>query len=170
MAEGKDDLEKYLDDSLHEKDRHALEKRALDDTFLADAVDGAETIPHEDFSSDVGDLKKKIKGKPYRRIFTPLRIAAGVILLIGTSSLIYFLGFDQQENLAEESGFTSTLDTLSAAGKASDSALITMAKPESKTENKRELSQPGRVNNSFDKMKASEADSKSTTDIKKGEG
>jgi TonB family protein len=84
MSDRKDDIEKYLKGELSPKEMHELEKKALSDPFLADALEGGLSIDQHDFSKDVEALNEKIyPGKNV--IFTPLRIAAGVIILIGVS-------------------------------------------------------------------------------------
>jgi TonB family protein len=60
MADGKDDIEKYRNGELSPKEMHALEKRALQDPFLADALEGAESISPENFSDDLTELQESI--------------------------------------------------------------------------------------------------------------
>ena len=50
MGDFENDIEKYRKGLLTEKEMHLLEKRALSDPFLADALEGAESIGSEDFS------------------------------------------------------------------------------------------------------------------------
>ncbi len=60
MADWKDDIEKYRNGELTSAEMHALEKRALKDPFLADALEGAESISVENFSADLDELKESI--------------------------------------------------------------------------------------------------------------
>jgi TonB family protein len=60
MADGKDDIEKYRNGEMSPKEMHALEKRALQDPFLADALEGAESISPEIFSDDLTELQESI--------------------------------------------------------------------------------------------------------------
>ncbi len=60
MADWKDDIEKYRRGELTSAEMHALEKRALQDPFLADALEGAESISAENFSADLNELQKSI--------------------------------------------------------------------------------------------------------------
>lgn len=60
MADWKDDIEKYRKGELTSAEMHALEKRALQDPFLADALEGAESISAESFSKDLNELKESI--------------------------------------------------------------------------------------------------------------
>lgn len=60
MADWKDNIEKYKNGELTSAEMHALEKRALQDPFLADALEGAESISSEDFLADVNQLQESI--------------------------------------------------------------------------------------------------------------
>jgi hypothetical protein len=53
MSELKDDIEKYLKGELSPKEMHELEKKALSDPFLADALEGGLSIDHHEFAKDV---------------------------------------------------------------------------------------------------------------------
>ena len=81
-------------------ERNDLEKRALNDPFLADALEGAETVGEGEFSKDLDELSYKIKQKNRIRLFTPLRIAAGVILISAVSSVIYYNSSTESPMLA----------------------------------------------------------------------
>jgi hypothetical protein len=80
------DVHKYLAGELSALEMHALEKAALDDPFLADALEGLTT--REGLDQDLSDLRsrlgKKAAEKKSRLFILPrLRIAAAVILLAG---------------------------------------------------------------------------------------
>jgi TonB family protein len=60
MADWKDDIEKYRSGELTSQESHALEKKALQDPFLGDALDGAESISSENFSEDIAELQASI--------------------------------------------------------------------------------------------------------------
>lgn len=128
MSKDKDDIARYRDGSMTGAERHALEKRALSDPFLADALEGAETIDEKDFASDVDALAQNIKTvrKPW---FTPLRVAAGVLLILTVGSLGYYLNPDEPAQLAkvEEAGPTSS-DSVAVAIRPDSTALIAVAK------------------------------------------
>ncbi|MFN5430483.1 MAG: hypothetical protein ACK498_07070, partial [Cyclobacteriaceae bacterium] len=61
MNDWKDDIEKYRKGELTPNEMYSLEKKALSDPFLADALEGAETISAKDFSEDMNELKKSIQ-------------------------------------------------------------------------------------------------------------
>src|ERR1700744_253745 len=85
------DVHKYLRGELSAREMHALEKAALDDPFLSDALEGLATP--EDLDQDLSELKNRLDGRVTEkrsRILTLPRIgiAAAVILLAGLG-LIY---------------------------------------------------------------------------------
>ena len=104
MTDFKDDIEKYRRGELTSADMHDLEKRALSDPFLADALEGADSISAEDFSTDISEINKKLLTQNKTSVwFTPLRIAAGIALLLGSVFLIYnFSQPDKQLALQKE--------------------------------------------------------------------
>ena len=100
MDKWKDDIEKYLLGKLTPDERHALEKKALSDPFLADALEGAESISSVEFSSDLKELLHKIHQQNKNRWAWPLRMAASItgIALIG--SIIFFSVRENPDNIA----------------------------------------------------------------------
>ena len=60
MDNQKNDIEKYLKGELSPAEMHKLEMRALHDPFLADALEGADTITSNQFIEDINSLKQKI--------------------------------------------------------------------------------------------------------------
>lgn len=102
MADWQNDLERYRMGKMTPAEMHAFEKRALQDPFLADAMEGAEQITLEDFANDLKELTLKLpsaekvaaSGVPPSAAQTnkpwvwPLRIAASVLLLVG----IFWIG------------------------------------------------------------------------------
>lgn len=86
-----DDIAKYHKGTLTSAERHALEKKALSDPFLADALEGAGQISPDDLARDVADLQRKIKGGGQRPLFTPLRIAAGVVVIVAAGWMTLYL-------------------------------------------------------------------------------
>jgi len=63
MADLKDDIEKYLNGQLGPEERHALEKKALSDPFLFDALGGAESIGANEFLEAVRGLDRRTSGR-----------------------------------------------------------------------------------------------------------
>lgn len=108
MKEGKEnkiysaeDIRKYLEGELSGPEMQTLEKAALDDPFLADAIEGLEErLKHPaSIASDLAELRERlaerIRSKEKRKgivlLFSKWQIAAAVLFVIGTAVLTYTL-------------------------------------------------------------------------------
>lgn len=100
MDKWKNDIERYRSGKMTPAERHALEKQALSDPFLADALEGAESISAEEFSFDVAELNQKIVGEGKNRWLWPLRIAASVVGIALASTVVIFSMKDDESSLA----------------------------------------------------------------------
>lgn len=89
MDNQKNDIEKYLKGELSPAEMHKLEMRALHDPFLADALEGADTITSNQFIEDINSLKQKIKSTKTKRYYWPLRIAASILLIVAITYLVF---------------------------------------------------------------------------------
>ena len=103
------DIEKYHKGLLSSRERHDMEKAALDDPFLADALEGYNT-EGVNVSADIADLKERLqerteekkkvititKGSGGMNFF--LRIAAIVIVVAGAGFFTYKFAFNKQNN------------------------------------------------------------------------
>ena len=100
----KNHIEKYLRGELSASEMHALEKRALDDPFLADALEGAMQLEASLFASDIKTLEGKIGARIERKVIPmwvwPARIAAGLILIVLSMYVINSLIGKDETNLA----------------------------------------------------------------------
>ncbi|MDP4264162.1 MAG: carboxypeptidase-like regulatory domain-containing protein [Bacteroidota bacterium] len=108
------DIEKYHKGLLSAKDMHALEKAALDDPFLADALEGY-LAPGIAIDADLAELRKRLIAKTEKGKVIPLgtggnwsfpwlRIAVMIILIAGAGLLAYqFLFKSQSHELAQVS-------------------------------------------------------------------
>jgi TonB family protein len=115
MNDHRHDIEKYIKGELTPAERHALERKALNDPFLADALEGAEQLKPEQFLGDVDALKKKIADKKISGWMWPMRIAAG-LAIIAVSSYIVWSVLDQEPppDLAIQKNETSNQPLVSA--------------------------------------------------------
>src|SRR5690349_16215045 len=100
MGDLRNDIEKYLRGELSPTERHALEKRALNDPFLADALEGAESIAMEDFSGDLKSLQHSISQRTKRgdaKVVSlwswTMRIAAGFLIVAVAGFAVYQLTY-----------------------------------------------------------------------------
>lgn len=97
------DIEKYHKGQLSAKERHDLEKAALDDPFLADALDGY-AVAGVNAAADLDELKQKLAARtspakviPFGRTSKPfpwLRAAVMVVLIAGAGLLVYQFAFN----------------------------------------------------------------------------
>lgn len=125
MTDDSNDIQRYREGRMTSAERHALEKRALSDPFLADALEGTETIRPEEYAQDVAELSAKLQGTKHS-LFTPIRIAAGIVLILGIGSVIYFVNSPDPAPLAlQEEKSQAGPDSVLAAAKA-DSTTGTM--------------------------------------------
>lgn len=103
------DIEKYHKGLFSPEEMHDLEKAALDDPFLADALEGY-AVPGINVTADIADLKKRLSDKtgenrkviplaaPPRSSFPWFRAAAMLILVIGAAFLVYQFGFNKDSS------------------------------------------------------------------------
>jgi hypothetical protein len=98
------DIQKYLKGELSSREMHQLEKAALDDPFLADAIEGLSQRPAAPLAKDLGELRSRINtgvGKK-RKPFIWMKMAAALLLLIGLGYTAWYILLDShQSKLAE---------------------------------------------------------------------
>lgn len=93
-----EDIRAYLEGKLSPYEQHTLEKAALDDPFLAEAIEGYEGMAGKEWQSPLADLKNDFskKNEPAKVIpmhgssrKTGWRVAAGLLLLILGAGAVY---------------------------------------------------------------------------------
>jgi hypothetical protein len=100
------DIEKYHRGLLSNKEMHDLEKAAMDDPFLADALEGY-AVAGVNGDNDITELKKRLAERTSgakvvvmnaapQRSFRILRAAILVAFVAGASLLIYQFGFNKK--------------------------------------------------------------------------
>lgn len=121
MTDFSNDIKRYLNGEMTPGERYALEKKALSDPFLADALEGAEHVNTSDWMEDVNTLHQKIntrvgatKEKGTSSWGWTLRIAATLLLLAVSTFVIYQWTSPSQEEsplaLAEEVESTTSIE------------------------------------------------------------
>jgi len=100
------DIEKYWKGKLSAAEMHAIEKAAMDDPFLADALEGYKNIDlgeagldslNERLDKRVGAVVPFLNLK--RKRFTWVRAAAAIIIIVGVGLLVQQLVFsDRNKN------------------------------------------------------------------------
>jgi TonB family protein len=106
MANLNNDIEKYLRGELSPAERHALEQKALQDPFLAEALEGAEHAAPEEFSIDLELIKQSLTEKTKsKRRFIDIHgwqlytgIAAGLLMLVLCTYTVIMMINQQKQN------------------------------------------------------------------------
>lgn len=106
------DIERYHHGLMSSKERHAIEKAALDDPFLADALEGYTNTPT--FSEDLSELQQRLdKRTAEEKKIIPIvinkpafewwKVAAMIVLVAGAGLLVYQFAFNNQKSDIAES-------------------------------------------------------------------
>ncbi|MEQ8424267.1 MAG: TonB family protein [Cyclobacteriaceae bacterium] len=136
MRDLNNDIQKYLKGELSPAQMHELEKRALGDPFLADALEGAESIDSASFTSDLETINARVKAEKPGKYLWPLRIAASLLLIASVTYLVVRLDSGNQEQLAlqkevVEDSTTPLLDSAEKSTKSEENLLALKSdKPE----------------------------------------
>lgn len=77
MTKWEDDIRRYHSGEMSPQEQHALEKRALSDPFLAEALEGSGLISPAEFSKDIKELTSKIDKRTQEQ--NDLQVAASAI-------------------------------------------------------------------------------------------
>jgi hypothetical protein len=98
------DIEKYLSGKLSPLQMHAMEKAALDDPFLAEAMEGYAGMKEEQWKDQLGALKNRFEnnGIEAKVIAMPRRKnnwwkAVAAVLLIGTTAAVSYLLLNKKD-------------------------------------------------------------------------
>ena len=100
-----EDFERYHSGKMTESEMHALERSALEDPFLADALEGYQNSATP--VKDIEELKHRIQKKGnnknvfYLQNKAWLRVAAAIILLTGIGFILYQANPAKQDQLAK---------------------------------------------------------------------
>jgi len=99
------DIEKYWNGKLNTAEMHAMEKAAMDDPFLADAMEGYKNTSLTDLDSLKERLDKRLGAvvpvlNLKRKRFTWVRAAAAIIIIVGVGLLVQQLAFNDKNKNA----------------------------------------------------------------------
>jgi TonB family protein len=122
MADYKNDIDKYLRGEMTPAEMNALEKKALHDPFLADALEGAQQLSHGDFAADLNHLQNALNRRIQKRSSGWIwvgRIAAG-LLLLAVSTYVIVLISDRGDEKASENLALNKQKELPSATPADD--------------------------------------------------
>ena len=104
MADYKHDIDKYLRGEMTPAEMNALEKKALQDPFLADALEGAQQLSSGDFAKDLNHLQHALNTRIQKRSIGWIwfgRIAAGLLLLAVSTYVIVLISNRSDEKASE---------------------------------------------------------------------
>jgi TonB family protein len=93
MKNRKDDIERYLRGELSPAEMHALEREALDDPFLAEALEGMEQAGAENFLHDLHGLNRKVHHRAMQRKHRATKMFGWTAGLAATVLLVAVSGF-----------------------------------------------------------------------------
>jgi len=99
------DIEKYWKGKLNPSEMHEMEKVAMDDPFLADAMEGYKNASLADLDSLKERLDKRVGAivpilNLKRKRFTWVRAAAAIIIIVGVGLLVQQLVFNDRNKNA----------------------------------------------------------------------
>ena len=114
------DIEQYITGKLTPLQMHAMEKAALDDEFLAEAIEGYQGVKTEEWKKQIDLLKDKFENKETTAKVIPLIKrnnnwwkAAAVLLIGGTATLSYlFFNKTDKQQIAQNAKTISTSDSI----------------------------------------------------------
>ncbi len=128
------DIEKYLKGELPAREMHQLEQAALEDPFLADAIEGMalhpapgpdSPAPAATLDQDLAELRTRLVARTMAKNHRPaailpfrLKIAAAIILLLGLGITTYYIllpGAHSRMSIAKKESPAPAAPTISAS-------------------------------------------------------
>jgi Gram-negative bacterial TonB protein C-terminal len=105
-------IRRYWSGEMTNAERYALEKAALEDPMLADAMDGYANRSDLDVKSDLADLQSRLATKPIEKEQAPvvqmkktnwMRYAAALLFTVGVAALLFRLngGGESEKQIAQ---------------------------------------------------------------------
>lgn len=89
-----EDISRYWQGKLTSEEMHAMERAAMDDPFLADAMEGYSTANPQQITNDLAELRERLQEKDSDKKAVPMRSkwwrVAAVIILLGGASFLTF--------------------------------------------------------------------------------
>jgi TonB family protein len=119
MGDYRNDIDKYLRGEMTPAEMNALEKKALEDPFLADALEGAQQLAPEDFDADMNELQGALNARVQKKSGGWIwagRIAAGLLLLVVSTYLIVFVFNKPNEKASENLALNKQQEQPSISG------------------------------------------------------
>jgi TonB family protein len=130
MTDLKNDIERYCNGQMSPEEMHALERRALTDPFLADALEGIGLVTPEQFNEDLAGINKQIDRRTRRTALLwawSYRAAAALSLLALVTFLVVNDWSGRKEQIARNKGETESLPVAPPAADTVDMGDQTLA-------------------------------------------
>ncbi|HUQ65240.1 MAG TPA: hypothetical protein VM101_03750, partial [Flavitalea sp.] len=101
-----EDIRLYLEGKLSPSQMHAFEKEALNDPFLADALEGMQQLnDHQKFSADINELNTRLQNRVIKKKGVLVaadnlwwKLAAILFIVITGVAIIIFTGKNNNVN------------------------------------------------------------------------
>jgi len=117
------DIEQYLAGKLSPLQMHAMEKAALDDPFLAEAMEGYEAVQNKEWNNHLVALREEIANKGTVAKVIPLhksksnwwKVAAAAVIIGGGATFTILFNNDKKENadnIQIAQAKTTTIDSI----------------------------------------------------------
>lgn len=91
------DVQKYLKGELSAREMHQMERAALEDPFLADAIEGLSQRPTAPLAKDLDELRSRLDARMHekkRRPIAWMKMAAAIVLLLGLGFTAWYVLVD----------------------------------------------------------------------------
>lgn len=126
-----EDIQQYLSGKLTPLQMNAIEKAALTDPFLAEAIEGYEGMQQEDWKKQLAELKEGFsqqKNTTAKVIALPrktnwFKYAAAILLIGGTAAISYWL-INKKDNLQQIAQTVKTIDAPDSIQNAATNAEV----------------------------------------------
>ena len=121
-----EDIKRYLNREMTAAEMHQLEKAALEDSFLAEAIEGFTETNASNISSDITDLKKRLDERTTSQVVTMHRqklwrsVAAVVVVLLGMGLTWYWIKVPAEKNIAQQKNKYDTASVVTKQERRSD--------------------------------------------------
>lgn len=119
-----EDIEHYFSGKLLPVQMHAIEKAALDDPFLAEAMEGYAEMKKANWKKELQEARRKIENLQTQTKVVPITVAfkwrkavAAILIITGGTGVIYLLNnsaFKQNRTATIASVKKDTLDTINS--------------------------------------------------------
>ena len=151
------DIEQYLAGNLPQQQMHAIEKAALDDPFLAEAMEGYEAVKDKEWNNQLVALREEISNKGTVAKVIPLHKtknnwwkAAAAVLIIGTGAALTFIFNKDKEKENGKQEIAQTVipvsrDTVSQIEIPSTSSVTQSLNPSASASEQEKKAIPGTV-------------------------